>query len=194
MMRTTLVTRRGLCVALLPWTCPPVATAGGPEHEKASWSALRAGAIVLFRHANAPGTGDPPGMRLGDCSSQRNLDGSGRVQARGMGERMRSEGVKVGAVWTSRWCRARDTADLMALGPVSYISAFNSFFDDRRAEPAKTHSARQLLLGWRGPGSLVVVTHQVNITALTEVTPASGEGVVLRPQGNELVRVGRIKP
>jgi hypothetical protein len=51
-----------------------------------------------------------------------------------------------------------------------------------------------LLLGWRGPGSVVVVTHQVNITALTGVTPESGEGVVLRPQGNELVLVGRVMP
>jgi phosphohistidine phosphatase SixA len=194
-MKTSMrMTRRGLCLALVPGLWPGLAEAADPSGEQAAWSALRAGAIVLFRHANAPGIGDPPGMRLGDCSTQRNLNGSGRVQARGMGGRLRREGVKVGAVWTSRWCRTRETAELMAVGPVRNVSAFNSFFDDRRSERAKTHSARQLLLGWRGPGSVVVVTHQVNITALTGVTPESGEGVVLRPQGNELVLVGRVMP
>jgi len=194
-MKTSMgMTRRGLCLALAPCLWPGLAGAAEPSGEQAAWSALREGAIVLFRHANAPGTDDPPGMRLGDCNTQRNLDGSGRVQARGMGGRLRREGVKVGAVWTSRWCRTRETAELMAVGPVRNVSAFNSFFDDRRSEPAKTHSARQLLLGWRGPGSLVVVTHQVNISAVTGAAPESGEGVVLRPQGNQLVLVGRIKP
>jgi hypothetical protein len=42
--------------------------------------------IVLFRHAIAPGGGDPPGLRLGDCATQRNLDDTGRDQARRIGE------------------------------------------------------------------------------------------------------------
>ena len=37
---------------------------------------------------------------------------------------------------------------------------------------------------WKGPGTLVLVTHQVNVTALTDVFPASGEMVVLRPDGH----------
>jgi len=133
-------------------------------------------------------------MALGDCRTQRNLDADGRDQARRIGERLRREQVAVGAVWSSQWCRTRETAELMKLGPVREVPAFNSFFGDRAAEPAQTAAARELLLGWRGPGALVVSSHQLNIIALTGVAPASGEGVVLRLEAGRLELVGRLAP
>ena len=45
---------------------------------------------------------------------------------------------------------------------------------------------RKLIGDWKGPGTLVLVTHQVNVTALTDVFPASGEMVVLRPDGQSI--------
>lgn len=168
----------------------PVQEAG----EDAAWSALRDGGIVVFRHALAPGVGDPAGMRLGDCKTQRNLDVEGRAQARRIGEQLRQQRVTVGAVWSSQWCRTRETAELIAAGPASEQPAFNSFFGDRSRVAVQTATARELLMAWRGPGALVVVTHQVNISALTGGATASGEGVVLRPVGDQLVPVGRILP
>lgn len=162
--------------------------------EAAAWAALRGSAIVLFRHAYAPGGGDPSGMRLGDCATQRNLDATGRAQARRIGEALRGQGVAVGAVLTSQWCRTTETAELAFPGRARPEPAFNSFFADRSTGPAQTEAARALLLGWAGPGALFVSTHQVNITALTRIVPASGEGIVLRPEGGELVVVGRIRP
>lgn len=164
--------------------------------EAAAWDALRRdGAIVLFRHAHAPGVGDPPQWRIGDCRTQRNLDERGRAQARRIGQRLREQGVRVGAVWTSRWCRARDTAVLMAVGAVQEVPAFDSFFAERGQEPQRTAAARERLRSWRGPGALVVVTHQVNISALTGQSTASGEGLVLlQPPGDgALAVVGRIE-
>lgn len=162
--------------------------------EQAAWTALREGAILVLRHANAPGGGDPAGIKLGDCSTQRNLDASGREQAARIGERLRQQRVAIGAVWASQWCRTRETAELLKGGAVREATQFNSFFGDRESEPAQTAAARQSLLAWRGPGALVIVTHQVNITALTGVFPASGEGVVLRPRGAQLDVVGRLPP
>jgi phosphohistidine phosphatase SixA len=183
------IRRRALCLVL------PMLLAGQAcADEQAAWTALRGGAIVLFRHANAPGVGDPPGMRLGDCSTQRNLDEAGRAQARRIGESLRREQVLVGAVWSSQWCRVRETADLAALGPVRDMAAFNSFFAARHAEPAQTAAARALLLGWRERGSLVVFTHQTNISALSGEGAMSGEGVVLRRQDGALKLIGRIRP
>jgi phosphohistidine phosphatase SixA len=170
------------------------ASAAPAEDEQAAWAALRAGAIVLFRHANAPGIGDPPAFKLGDCSTQRNLDELGRAQARRIGERLRSEQVPVRAVWSSQWCRTLDTAELAALAPVREVPAFNSFFDGRGTESAQTASARALLLAWRARGTLVVVTHQVNISALSGMSTTSAEGVVLQRRGDDLVVVGRIRP
>lgn len=162
--------------------------------ERAAWAALRAGGIVLFRHANAPGFGDPAGMRLGDCSTQRNLDAEGRAQARRIGARLRQRSVAVGQVWSSQWCRTRETAELIGAGAVRDQPAFNSFFGDRARAAEQTATARELLLAWRGPGALVVVTHQVNISALIDAATASGEGVVLRRVGERLEAVGRIAP
>ena len=174
---------------------PLVLLAGMPAAaEAAAWEALRGGAIALFRHAAAPGTGDPAGMRLGDCSTQRNLDEAGRAQARRIGEAFRTQGVAVGAVLTSRWCRAAETADLAFPGLARAEPAFDSFFADREEGPARTARARRILLDWGGPGALVVTTHQVNVTALTGVVPSSGEGVVLKRSGGDLVVVGRVRP
>ena len=96
--------------------------------EEAAWNALRAGGIALFRHANAPGVGDPPGMRLDDCSTQRNLDEDGRIQARRIGDAFRSRNIQMGAVLASQWCRATETAQLAFPGLVRVDPVFNSFF------------------------------------------------------------------
>jgi phosphohistidine phosphatase SixA len=167
--------------------------------ELADWAALqKRGAIVLFRHALAPGGGDPPGFTAGDCSTQRNLSDEGRIQAKRIGQTLRDKGVKVQAVWHSEWCRTRDTAQLafpeLREPAIKAEPAFNSFFSDRSTEPAQTAAAKAMLLNWRGPGALVVVTHQVNITQLTEIFPQSGEGIVLMREGKQLRVVGRLQP
>jgi phosphohistidine phosphatase SixA len=164
--------------------------------DAAAWAMLKKpGAIVLFRHAVAPGGGDPAGLVLDDCSTQRNLAEEGRAQARRIGQRFRAQGIKVDAVLSSQWCRTRDTARLAFPElPTQDAPAFNSFFSDRSNEAAQTAAARKQLLAWRGTGVLVVVTHQVNITALTGISPASGEGVVLHRQGAALTVVARIAP
>jgi phosphohistidine phosphatase SixA len=155
------------------------------------WTELaRPGAIVLFRHATAPGVGDPAGLRLNDCSTQRNLDDTGRAEARRLGEQFRSRQVPVGAVLTSQWCRTRDTARLAFGDRPKDEPAFNSFFgQDGAARERQTAQARALLTRWTGPGVLVVVTHQVNISALTGAGAASAEGVVVRPQADGTLKV-----
>ncbi len=187
--------------ARLPW-CLLVAALTlsllGPNpagaSEDAAWAALRQAGIVLFRHANAPGGGDPPGMRIDDCATQRNLDDAGRAQSRRIGEAFRSRAVEVGAVLTSQWCRARDTAKLAFPGQTRDETAFNSFFGDNSKAPAQTAAARRILADWRGPGALVIATHQVNIGALTGIAPASGEGIVVKVENGDISVVGRIKP
>ena len=188
------VRRRGF-VALLGLL--PTGLIGLPPaiaSEEVAWAALRDGAIVLFRHAHAPGGGDPPGFRIDDCTTQRNLDSDGRAQARRMGDRLRAERVSVGVILASEWCRAQETAQLAFTGLVRREPTFNSFFDDPSKEPGLTERAKELLAAWRGPGALVVVTHQVNIRALTGLAPGSGEGIVVRLRGDQVEVVGRIQP
>jgi phosphohistidine phosphatase SixA len=165
-----------------------------PAHAQAELRAtdVPPGAIILLRHAQASGVGDPPSFKLGDCSTQRNLDERGRDQARRFGERLRQAGVIVARVLSSQWCRTQETASLAFPGLVQEEPVFNSFFEDRGIAAAVTAKASALLVQWQGPGALVVVTHQVNITALTGVVPRSGEAVVLQVEGGVLKMLGRL--
>ena len=169
---------RSLAVFVLVASATALAGAQTTDHT------LQAGSVVLIRHALAPGVGDPAAFALNDCKTQRNLNDEGRAQAARIGEVLRQQRVPVEAVWSSQWCRTRETADLAFPGMRVDKAAFNSFFGEPDSAPDQTRAAKALLDAWRGQGLLVVVTHQVNITALTGVVPASGEAVVLqRRQG-----------
>ncbi len=186
--------RGGLWIATLALAALAVPGPAGANDDSAAWAALKSGGIVLFRHANAPGTYDPPGMRLDDCATQRNLDEAGRAQARRIGEAFRARGIEVGRVLTSRWCRSAETAELAFPGRAIPEPAFDSLHADRSRGPAQAETARRILLAWEGPGALVVATHQFTIMAIVDLPSASGEGIVLRRQGDKLVVVGRINP
>ncbi len=156
----------------------------------------RPGTVIALRHARAPGTGDPAGFVLGDCSTQRNLDDTGRAQARAIGQSLRAVGLDRAAVYSSRWCRCLETAELLALAPVTPLPALNSFFGARQRQQAQTDALRAFLAGEGADGpALVLVTHQVNISAIAGRGTRSGEGVVMRrlPDGG-LEIVGSLPP
>lgn len=151
------------------------------SNEKEVWQALKSGEyIAMMRHALAPGTGDPGHFRLGDCTTQRNLNDGGRQQAIAIGQAFQANGITQARVRTSQWCRCRETARLLDLGEPVDLPALNSFFQDRSNGSAQTSETREWLLTRSAGIPLVLVTHQVNITALTGIYPSSGEMVVFR--------------
>jgi phosphohistidine phosphatase SixA len=146
-----------------------------------AWTQLRQGvAVALIRHAIAPGLGDPPGFRVGDCTTQRNLSQEGRDQARRIGEFFHEKGVKETSVYSSQWCRCLETARLLALGPVKELPALNSFFENRSTEESQTKQLRKFIMSLPADKPVIMVTHQVNITALTGIVPSSGEIIILQ--------------
>jgi broad specificity phosphatase PhoE len=164
--------------------------------EDAAWDALRGGGqVVLIRHASTvAGLGDPSGFRLDDCATQRNLSEAGRAEARRIGAAFRRHGIPVDRVLSSRWCRCLETAWL-AFGRVEPWPALDSFFDDRAREPDRTRAVLALIAESHAGGNLVLVTHQVNITSLTGIVPATGEVILLTPQAGGTVRIaGRLRP
>lgn len=151
--------------------------------------------VVLLRHALAPGTGDPPGFRVDDCTTQRNLSEAGRQQARAMGQAFRQRGVRVDRVLSSQWCRCLETAELMDVGMVEPFTPLNSFFRDRRTADSQTADVEAFLRQQPSQGVVVMVTHQVNITALTGIVPPSGQGVVVAVGGDQaLETIGTLDP
>lgn len=182
--------RRALLAALLLLAAPPAAAS-----EAEAWAALRGpGAVALMRHALAPGTGDPAGFTLGDCATQRNLSERGREQARRIGEALRARGVGFDRVLTSEWCRCRETAGLLALGRPEPLPALNSFFGRYAEREARTEAARAFLAEQPPEARLLLVTHQVNISALVGEGARSGEIVVAtRGEDGTLTPVGSIR-
>ncbi|MBP3126574.1 histidine phosphatase family protein [Thalassospira sp. ER-Se-21-Dark] len=154
------------------------------------------GVHALMRHAIAPGTGDPANFTLGDCTTQRNLDDTGRQQARQTGDRIRAMGIELTSILTSQWCRCVDTARLLDLGPVTEEPALNSFFRNRSTESEQTAEIKAKLASLPGDEKLLLVTHQVNITALTDIFPRSGEIILFRmsDDGKELKVLARLMP
>jgi 8-oxo-(d)GTP phosphatase len=136
--------------------------------------------IIIMRHALAPGGGDPPQFRPDDCTTQRNLSPEGREQAARIGTRLRAAGPGDAKVYSSQWCRCLETADLLNLGPVTELPLLNSFFRSREREGEQTQALRAWIQSADLTRPVVLVTHQVNITALTGIFPVQGEFLILR--------------
>ncbi len=133
-----------------------------------------------MRHAIAPGTGDPANFEIGDCATQRNLDARGRAQSRRLGAALADRGIAFDRVLTSQWCRCRETAELVNAGPVEGFPVLNSFFAERRANgPRQTAELRAFLAEKPAGERVLLVTHYVNISALTGRAVRSGELLVL---------------
>lgn len=186
----------GLWAVLLS-VAPSCATAASPLSEEAVSSLIKRGGVtLLLRHGQTePGLGDPPGFRLDDCSTQRNLSSAGRDALRDMAARNAQRGIVFDRVYTSVWCRCRDTAKLLATDArtVSDWPALNSQF---AGNPVAADSNTQVVARVRAVPSSerwLMVTHQVNITALTGVVPSMGEGVLVARSASGLRVLGVVR-
>ena len=146
-------------------------------------------AVLMIRHALAPGIGDPEEFDINDCSTQRNLDEAGREQAKSIGRWLRDHGIKNVKLFSSQWCRCMDTARLMGIGEVTPLPALNSFFESPQDREPNLSALRQFIQNESKPGELIImVTHQVTISGITGNWTDSGHGKLVRP-GND----GKIK-
>lgn len=138
------------------------------------------GVHALMRHAIAPGTGDPAAFKLDNCNTQRNINDVGKAQARATGAFIRDQGIKIDTVLSSQWCRCLETAELLNLGPVIDEPSLNSFFRNPNTESRQTQQVLERLQNLPKDSKAILITHQVNITALTGIFPRSGEIILIK--------------
>jgi phosphohistidine phosphatase SixA len=161
-------------VVVYAWTVPFA------QATDSVWEALRApGSVVVLRHSYAPGTFDPPDARLDDCSTQRNLDESGRAQATRVGQAFRQHGIAVSAVLSSPRCRCLDTARL-AFGQAQSWEPLQGALRDEERRQRQLAEIRHTIGGHRSGPPLVLVTHGSVVTDLTGISIPMGAFVVLR--------------
>lgn len=182
MLRLLLV----LCLLLSP------GIAGATE---AGWALLREGGhVVLLRHALAPGSGEPGHFDIEKCNTQRNLSEAGRQQARKIGALFAARAAPVDEVVASRWCRTLDTARLaFGSGVVEPFAALDPIAADAPDRNERIKELVDQVAAWTSPGNLVMVTHGETIAALTGESSRDGEAFVVRPDGERLHVLGRIR-
>ncbi len=169
-------------------------------NEEAIWDKLQGtnpkGYVLLLRHTIAPGVGDPENFKLNDCSTQRNLSQLGREDAKAVGDWLKRRDIKISRVESSRWCRAKETAQLLGIGRVRLNANLDSLFESQ--DPAKsiqTVRVKKQIVDWRNKsGLLVLVGHFVNIGAVTGVGVGSGEGVLVKADSKGKIVVVGLTP
>ena len=139
--------------------------------------------ILLMRHADAPGYGDPVGYQIDQCSTQRNLGDKGKQQAILIGQWLSTQGIQSANIFSSPWCRCLDTARLLNKGPVNSTPVLGSFFDDTRTAKKQTQDLEKLIqvqLKENPRTPLILVTHQVNIESYTGKNVSTGDIILVK--------------
>ena len=134
--------------------------------------------VIFLRHALAPGFGDPDNFKKQDCSTQRNLNNKGRLQARLIGHYLRASKISFSEILTSEWCRCIDTAKELNLGKWETFSGLNSFFEGHEKKDKVMDKLRKKLNSLSHSDIVLLITHQVVILEQTGIAPKSGEMVL----------------
>ncbi|MGH3912173.1 MAG: histidine phosphatase family protein [Pseudonocardiaceae bacterium] len=162
------------------------------------------GVIVVIRHAatdrSQPDADERTGPDAGpvdfdDCSTQRNLTEEGRADARTIGTAFRELEIPVGTVWTSPYCRSRETAEL-AFGRAEVIDGLERLYP-RRDEVAERRLNQ--LIREQAPGAddpnMVISGHGVYPSVLAPaVTIGEGEAALYTLRGDDVVLLGEVAP
>jgi phosphohistidine phosphatase SixA len=181
-----------LLAALLATTLSP---APAQAKDLAIWDQLQGtnpkGYVLLMRHALAPGVGDPPNFKVNDCSTQRNLNDEGRAQASEMGQWLQRREIKILRVESSRWCRAKETAELLNLGTVRPNRNLDSLFQETNLDshPQTANIKKRIVSHRNTRGLLVFVGHFVNFQAVAQTSLESGEGVLVRATSTGEIKI-----
>ena len=148
---------------------------------EATWSLLEEGGkIVFIRHAYAPGGGDPDNFVIEDCSTQRNLNQQGIDQSISMGQEFSKRDIPIQQVYSSQWCRCKDTASY-AFGDYQELTSLNSTFEGeyRQNHQHQIKELKELIVRWDDTeGNLILVTHYVIVGGTLGYYPSSGELVI----------------
>ncbi len=144
------------------------------------------GNVLFIRHTVAPGYGDPQNFDLNDCSSQRNLSVEGREQAYRIGRKIKEAGIKFSKIYSSQWCRCMETAKYMNLGKINAEQGLNSFFQGIVPKDKTLSILRKKLNSIELKEQFVLmITHQVTISAITGITVSSGGAVAFSTKSGE---------
>ena len=160
-------------------------------NQELSLQLKKGGKLIFIRHAYAPGGGDPENFDINNCDTQRNLSEEGRDQAKKIGNFFKENDVPILKVFSSEWCRCKETAEL-AFTNFETKNFLNSFFSAKFANNKNKQmiDLKNFVVKFKGNENLIFVTHYVVISEALDYAPSSGEIVISDKNYN---KVGSIK-
>jgi phosphohistidine phosphatase SixA len=135
--------------------------------------------IFFMRHSLAPGNGDPSNFIIDDCSTQRNLGKRGIKQSKKIGNSLKENQINFVKIFSSFWCRCRDTAFYLNIGDYFTHKGLNSFYEghvDKNKTLQELNKLINSLSDNKGP--YLMVTHFVVIQAISGLSVSSGGMIV----------------
>ena len=152
------------------------------------------GKLIFIRHAYAPGSGDPNNFNLNDCSTQRNLNFEGKKQSERIGDIIRKLKIETNNVYSSQWCRCKDTAKI-SFERYKELKSLNSFFDPKFAKNKKQQirDLKKFIKNWDNKKDLILVTHYVVILDILDIGTNSGDIVFFDKKYNVLKIINTLK-
>ena len=146
--------------------------------------------VIFLRHALAPGNGDPSNFNVNDCSTQRNLDQVGIVQSRMLGNTLKKTGIKFSKIYSSFWCRCKDTALNMNIGEFKTHEGLNSFYEKHADRKLTLIKLNNLVNSFdKSGGPYLLVTHYINILAFTGLSTSTGGMVAFDLNSQESIHI-----
>ena len=144
--------------------------------------------VIFLRHSWAPGFGDPENFKIDDCSTQRNLSDKGVLQARKIGKFFLINQIEFSEILTSEWCRCKDTINEMNIGDWKTFPGLNSFFQNFSKKNIVLPLLYDKLNNVKNDDFILLVTHQVVISKITNISPPSG-GIVIYNTTNKKAKL-----
>ena len=145
------------------------------------------GKLIFLRHAYAPGNGDPDNFNLNDCSTQRNLNVTGKNQSKRIGKFFKKNKIPIDLVISSEWCRCKETA-LIAFNEFETENFLNSFYSEKfyKYKDTQIINLVNYVKKWKGKKNLILVTHYVVISEIFGYAPSSGEVIISDKKFNQI--------
>ncbi len=164
---------------------PPLIDPNRELKSLALLQALRAGGFNLYmRHAQATVGTDQDLLKVPtwweNCMIQRNISDVGRAQAKKVGDAIKQLRLPVAEIKVSQFCRVRDTAISMALGPVEITEALNHQIGQREGTDVYAMRFKLLTTTPSNRSNTLMISH-------THGSPRAEERVMSGIQEAEIV-------
>jgi phosphohistidine phosphatase SixA len=178
----------------------PAAPAAAVDNQEIAQGLRAGGLVIVLRHgATFSDQADTNPLNFDNIAAQRNLNDKGKMLAKEFGAALRQAGVPVGAVYTSKYNRAYETAVLAGFNDIEKTADLTEggLVVSPNENNRRSDAFRKMLATVPKAGTnTILVTHYPNIIAALGkdwFDVKEGEASIFRPEGGSYKLVARLQ-